>query len=115
MRCCVHAMQKHPRVSGPTYHASGLSDTQPRWIRWDMSYWSGDLAHLELATARDIPVEARGDERSYWGVSEARLVPPGAPAPRARWCEVLAPLVDTNRAPRDEPELRKRLWVQVDL
>ena len=41
------------------YKSHQLSGESPRWLRWDMVYWKGDHAYLELATAGDIPIEAR--------------------------------------------------------
>ena len=32
-----------------------------------------------------LPVETRGQERSFWGLTEARVVAAGMPEPRDRW------------------------------
>lgn len=100
-----YAMEHYPRAIGPIYPAHDSDDGRPRWRSWDMEYWAGDRAYLEVATARDLPVDARGQERSWWGLTEARFVPAGAPHPRDEAVEFQAPLMEQDVRPGSVEEL----------
>ena len=96
----------YPRAVGPIYKTHEANARTPEWRRWSTDFWAGDRAYLEVATARDLAVEVRGQERSRWGLSEVVLVPRGAPAPRAELAEFAGPLADEPGAPEDLSELR---------
>ena len=96
----------YPRAVGPIYKTHEANARTPEWRRWSMDFWAGDRAYLEIATARDLAVEVRGQERSRWGLSEVALVPRGAPAPRPELAECAGPLADEPGAPQDLEGLR---------
>ena len=102
-------MQHYPRVTGPVYKSHGLSGPAPRWLRWDMVYWKGDDAYLELATAGDIPIEARDEPRSWWGITEVVMPGEGQEEPRDEPAEFTAPLFDgaAARAPASREDLAR--------
>jgi hypothetical protein len=60
-----------------------VTDLKPQWTwqRYDLSYWQGDSIHIELTTGKDAPLLVRGKDRSWFGVTEARLAKAGTPAP----------------------------------
>ena len=66
-----YAVHDYPR-SGTVYPVKPLSD-QWSWQRFDLSYWSGDEAHVELATAADAPLLSKNQPRSWFGVRGAFL------------------------------------------
>ena len=109
-----YAMQHYPRVTGPVYKSHGLSGERPRWLRWDMVYWKGDHAYLELATAADLPIEARDEPRSWWGVTEVVMSSNGQEAPRDEPAEFTAPLfVAAGATPPSSLEDLARLYRQA--
>ena len=98
-----YVVQHYARVTGPVYRAMDPQGATPAWRSFDMRYWAGDSAYLELATARDIPIEARGEERSSFGISEV-WIPTGSDVePRDEPAEFLAPLVDEHFATLADP------------
>ncbi|KAA5541749.1 DUF1553 domain-containing protein [Roseiconus nitratireducens] len=86
-----YVVQDYPR-RGTVYPVNKLSNRW-QWIRHDVSYWQGDRIHLELTTARDAPLLAVDQPRSWFGVRQIWLVPKGQPAPR-RFPEHLLPILD---------------------
>ena len=65
-------IQYYPRP-GEVYPISSLSrDWQ--WHTFQLDYWKGDDIHVELATARDMPLPIGTHERSWFAVREAVLV-----------------------------------------
>jgi len=103
-----YVMEGYPRVSGPVYRQHGLGGDRPSWRGWNLNFWIGERTYLELTTARDIPVEARGDERSWWGIQEAVFVPKGQPGPREEAAEHQALLFEEADAPGSIAELEER-------
>ncbi|MCA9155615.1 MAG: DUF1553 domain-containing protein, partial [Planctomycetales bacterium] len=66
-----YVMQNYPRAIGLIYQSFIPQQETFRWQHWDMRYWKGDWAHIEIATAGDLPVEARGEnDRSWFGIAE---------------------------------------------
>lgn len=51
------------------------------WQKFDLSYWNGDEIHVELATAQDAPLLVGMEARSWFGITEAVLVPHGEKGP----------------------------------
>ena len=65
-------IQYYPR-RGEVYPIQKLSrDWQ--WHTFDLTYWNGDDIHIELATARDMPLPIGINERSWFAVRKAVLV-----------------------------------------
>ena len=65
-------IQYYPR-QGEVYPIKKLSrDWQ--WHTFDLTYWKGDDIHVELATARDMPLPIGTNERSWFAVRKAVLV-----------------------------------------
>ncbi|QEF99013.1 Planctomycete cytochrome C [Stieleria maiorica] len=61
-----YVVQDYPR-SGTVYPVMRLNGDW-RFQRYDLSYWSGDSIHLELATAMDAPLLTSDRPRSWFGV-----------------------------------------------
>lgn len=61
-----YVVQDYPR-KGTVYPVKTLND---RWSlqSFDVSYWSGDSIHVELATALDAPVLTKDNPRSWFGL-----------------------------------------------
>lgn len=80
-------VQNYPRAIPLIYKANDLDGEDVRWVRWDTRYWKGDWAYIEIATAGDLPVEARTDaDRSWFGITE--VVAHGTdwtPEPTSAW------------------------------
>jgi hypothetical protein len=65
-------IQYYPR-QGEIYPIKKLSrDWQ--WHTFNLTYWKGDDIHVELATARDMPLPIGINERSWFAVRKAVLV-----------------------------------------
>lgn len=78
-----YVVQNYPR-RGTVYPVrefknDGSSGWQ--WLRYDVSYWAGDDVHIELTTARDAALLTRPSDRSWFGISDAVLVPEGLTPP----------------------------------
>lgn len=80
-----YAVQNYPR-NGTVFPFTTLQGGEWRWIRYDLDYWKGDRIHLEITTARDQPVLAGNDERSWFEIAEAVIAKGGQwnPADAAR-------------------------------
>lgn len=82
-------VRNYPRTPGLLYEAYQPNSETFEWRHWDVRYWKGESAHLEIATAGDLPVEAKTDDgRSWFGIAEIvgrnQQPPPrdfGAPLP----------------------------------
>ncbi|MGN6547133.1 MAG: DUF1553 domain-containing protein, partial [Aureliella sp.] len=92
-----YTVQDYPR-DGTVYPVTVLKSRQWRWQKYDLSYWRGDSVHVELATASDAPVLARGNERSWFGIRDARLVRKGEAAPPTLDFEPFAALAEAYQA-----------------
>ncbi|MBL8853270.1 MAG: DUF1553 domain-containing protein [Planctomycetaceae bacterium] len=75
-----YVVRDYPR-DGTIYPIERLNGQTWRWQRFDLSYWVGDLVHIELAHAQDAPLLVAGQERSWFGIRSASLVPAGTPKP----------------------------------
>ena len=102
-------VQNYPRGGGTVYPVTKLKSDTLRWRSWgrkQVSYWKGDHVYFEIATAGDLPVEAKGEDgRSAFGISEVVFVKPGEPPPRDEPAEFVSPLF----AEPDPPATRKAL------
>lgn len=99
-----YAIQNYPR-SGTVFPVTSLREGRWRWVRYDTTFWKGDEAYIEMATAADQPVLARvGSPRSWFGLRRAlyfREDPGAAPDPQV---EALLPLLkelDGAELPQD--------------
>jgi hypothetical protein len=99
-----YAVQDYPR-SGTVYPVTGLSGDW-KWQRYDLTYWSGDDVHIELATAADAPLLVKDQPRSWFGVREAVLRRRDQPAP-VESAEHLEPLfaAGSRKAPKSVDDL----------
>jgi len=75
----------YPRALGLNYFRASLNDGQSRWVTLKNSYFTGEEAHLELATGEDIPVETVTGKRSWFSLlavdrGDGPLPPPLPPA-----------------------------------
>lgn len=91
-----YVVQNYPR-DGTVYPVTQLGDDKVgewRWQRYDVAYWNADEIHIELATANDAPLLVKNSPRSWFGISEAVLVPKdkGGPHPPEDPREHLGPI-----------------------
>lgn len=77
-----YVVQDYPR-NGTVYPVLTLNDGQWRWQRYDLTYWNGDVIHIELTTAADSAVLAKDVERSWFGVRHVVIAPQGTFSPPA--------------------------------
>jgi hypothetical protein len=89
-----YAMQHYARVAGPIYQSHRLDRDEIQWYRFDMTYWEGDQAYLEFATAADLPVEAENEDRSWFGVTQVAITDAGQPPPLDEPAEFISPLME---------------------
>lgn len=79
-----YVVQNYPR-RGTVYPVrefrSEPSNWQWQWQRYDVGYWDGDQIHIELTTARDAPLLTQASDRSWFGISDAVVVPEGGMPP----------------------------------
>lgn len=71
----------YPRALGLNYFRTSLNDGQFKWITLKNRYFTGEEAHIELATGEDIPVETVSGKRSWFSLlaidrGEGPLPPP---------------------------------------
>ena len=74
-----YVVQNFPR-NGPNYSVTRLT-REWKWQAFDLTYWSGDDIHIELATAPDAPLPTDDDARSWFGVRNVVLQKKDQPAP----------------------------------
>jgi cytochrome c553 len=70
-------VRNYPRV-GLIYPQTTLEQGKPQWVRIPTAYWKGEQAHLEIATAGDLPVDPlspgqAGAGRSWFSVAAVDL------------------------------------------
>ncbi|WP_437185195.1 DUF1553 domain-containing protein [Planctomicrobium sp. SH668] len=65
-----------------------------QWHRQDLSYWNGDKAYVEFATALDAPLPVSGSERSWFGVRQVVVTKKGATPPAVGAHEGLKSIVE---------------------
>ncbi len=87
-----YVIQNYPR-NGTVFPIKHLSDGKWQWQRWNMDYWKGDKAYLELSTAPDQAILADDNKtRSWFGVAEALMQGKDQPAPKDEIAEYVFPL-----------------------
>ena len=98
-------VRNYPRVPGLLYEAYQPASESFEWRHWDVRYWKGEWAHIEIATAGDLPVEAKTDDsRSWFGIAEV-IGRNNEPPPR-EFGAPLAPVVGSP-SPASAEELAK--------
>ncbi len=75
-----YVVQDYPR-NGTVYPVTQLKPNW-NWQRYDLAYWKGDQIHLELTADKDAPLLVGSEDRSWFGVTEAKLVRKGTPPPK---------------------------------
>ncbi|SFJ65545.1 DUF1553 domain-containing protein [Planctomicrobium piriforme] len=103
-----YAVQNYPR-SGTIFPV--LKPT-PRWqwLKLDLSYWKGDDAYLEIATALDAPLPVSADTRSWFGLRNAVVTKKGTTPPSSKFREYAGLLIKpADRTPPESfPQLQSR-------
>ncbi|MYB19909.1 MAG: DUF1553 domain-containing protein [Holophagales bacterium] len=106
-----YVVQNYPQ-RGEVYPIETLSDGEWRWQHWDLDYWDGDHAYIELVTAADHPMtgESSGgrSDRSWFGITEAVVLGENGELPRDHPAEFTEPLFEIEGAPGDRGELAAR-------
>ena len=106
-----YVVQNYPQ-RGEVYPIETLSDGKWRWQHWDLDYWDGDHAYIELVTAADHPMtgESSGGRsgRSWFGIAEAVVLDGDGKLPRDEPAEFAAPLFEMEGAPAHRGELAAR-------
>ncbi len=85
-----YVVQDYPR-DGTVFPVHRLTP-QWHWQRFDLTYWTGDEIHIELAASRDAPLMAGDSDRSWFGIREARIVKKGTFQPPLDTIDWRAPL-----------------------
>ena len=102
-------VRNYPRGPGLLYESYSPNSEALGWHHWSSKNWKGERAHIEIATAEDLPVEVRPNEGRSW-IAIAEVVghdqqPPidlGAPLPA----------VSKDAAP-DSPALLAQTYVDA--
>lgn len=79
-----YVVQDYPRDGTvfPVRKLNKPNHAKWHWQRFDLDYWKGDAAHVELAHAADGPLLARQGGRSHFGLRTAVLVPADSAPPK---------------------------------
>ena len=99
-----YVVQNYPR-SGLIFPKQDLSSDQPKWIKWDMDYWKGDMLRLEAATNADEPIEGKNVDRSWFGVMDMVYTTDKSVAPAPDGVPLPALLPQNTPAPADATAL----------
>ncbi len=94
-------LQNYPRVASGIYGrlSKVLSSDSPEWVHWNTNYWVGETAHIELATADDLPVEVKnGNGRSWFGIVEVEFPGSETYRPEERGAPLFS-LIPSGRKP----------------
>ena len=75
------AVENYPRVLGLLYNGHDPKSITPQWIQHDMVFFTDNSVHFEIATARELPIERRNNERSWWGITDFVVTREGQQAP----------------------------------
>lgn len=105
-----YVVQNYPR-NGTVYPINELKNKNWHWQRFHLDYWQGDQVHLELATAKDAPLQVRNSDRSWLGVRDVvvRKTDAGSPANYSmeQWESILG--ADQKSTPKSLAQLGSRL------
>ncbi|MBL9142476.1 MAG: DUF1553 domain-containing protein [Verrucomicrobiaceae bacterium] len=78
-----YIVQNYPRT-GTIHKAITLASEKDEALAWrslDLEYWKGDEIFIQCTTAADMPVETKQDDRSWFGITDWKIVPPDGPVP----------------------------------
>ena len=95
-------VRNFPRDQRLLYPANTLEKGVPEWVTLSTKYWRGEEAHLEIATAGDLPVEAVDGKRSWFSiiaVDTGNGEPPTVGLPPASLFDLLPADDDIGNAP----------------
>ena len=94
-----YVVQDYPR-SGTVYPVRNLTPDW-QWIQMDLSYWTGDEIHIEIAHPLDTPLPQSGNTEAWFAVRHCLILPKGAsPGGDAK---LAAPfLMPTDTAPGEQ-------------
>ncbi len=121
-----YVVQNYPR-NGTVYPINELKNQNWHWQRFNLDYWQGDQVHLELATAKDAPLQVRNSDRSWLGVRDVvvRKTEAGSPTNYSmeQWEMILGSdrpsipksLADLGGRLCDEYESAIRAWAADEL
>ncbi len=93
-----YVVQNYPR-NGTVFPVKNLDDKQSgqwRWHRYSLTYWQGDMMHVELSAARDAPLLTRGNDRSWFSLREVAVTKKGRATPGENQREFLRSLYATE-------------------
>ena len=96
-----YVVQNYPR-NGTVYPINEVNNRNWHWQRFDLDYWQGDDVHLEIATAKDAPLQTRDSDRSWFGVRDVVIRNSELGQPSDFPLEFLTPVFEAAAA--DEPE-----------
>ncbi|WP_430454659.1 PSD1 and planctomycete cytochrome C domain-containing protein [Rhodopirellula europaea] len=88
-----YVVQNYPR-NGTVYPVNNLAGPKAKlwhWQEFNLGYWQGDDAHIELATARDAPLLVKNSDRSWFGIRQA-IVTAAEQKPPVDFHESLSPI-----------------------
>ncbi len=77
------AVENYPRVLGLLYNGNEPKGITPQWQQHDMVFFTNNSVHFELATAYDLPIERKSNDRSWWGITDFVVTKEGQQAPSA--------------------------------
>ncbi len=75
------AVENYPRVLGLLYNGNEPKAVTPQWQQHDMVFFTDNSVHFELATAYDLPIERKANDRSWWGITDFVVTKQGQQAP----------------------------------
>ncbi len=90
-----YVVQDYPR-NGTVYPVVNLAGDW-RWQKFNLSYWDGDRVHIELTHAKDAPLLVKTNDRSWFGIQQAMLVPKDSPAPTNSVNDFASLLIKTSK------------------
>ncbi len=107
-----YVVQNYPR-NGTVYPINEVKNRNWHWQRFDLDYWQGDDVHLEIATARDAPLQTRDSDRSWFGVRDVVIRKSELGPPSDFPMEFLTPVfaAANAREPTSIQELAERFAV----
>ncbi|MCR9292519.1 MAG: DUF1553 domain-containing protein [bacterium] len=92
-----YVIQNYPR-NGTVFPVAELKGSVWKWKSFDLDYWQGDLAHIELTTAKDAPLLYRDNPRSWFGIRDAVIVDQQHAQPPKQDLQYLEPLMEASSA-----------------
>ena len=98
-----YVVHNYPR-NGTVYPVSEIRNNW-KWQRFNLEYWDGDEAHIELTTAMDAPLLYKDKSHSWFGVRRAVVRSKGQPAIRDSF-ERFEPVFDAAKtSPSQDAEI----------